>query len=74
VGDGRSLIRWAAAIPAVYFVIDRYQGGEDNRLSAYRILFMVMLIAFLPLDERRAARQVAGDRPMPFRWRTAAER
>ena len=74
VGDGRSLIRWAAAIPAIYCVIDRYHGGEDNRLSAYRILFMVMVIVFLPLDSRRAGRQVAGARPMPFRWRTAAER
>ena len=74
VGDGRSLIRWAAAVPAVYLVIDRYHGGEDNRLSAYRILFMVMVIVFLPLDTRRDGRHVAGDRPMPFRWRTAAER
>jgi alpha-1,2-mannosyltransferase len=74
VGDGRSSIRWAAAIPAIYLVIDRYEGGEDNRLSAYRILFMLMVVALLPLDARRYPRHAAGARPTPRRWRTAAER
>ena len=74
VGDGRSPIRWAAAIPAIYLVIDRYGGGEDNRLSAYRILFMVMVVTLLPLDRRRTDRHVTAAMPTPFRWRTAAER
>jgi alpha-1,2-mannosyltransferase len=74
VGDGKSIVRWATAIFAGYMVIDRIEGGEGARNAAWRILIMVLVVLLLPLDERRRSDQVAGERPTPRRWRTAAER
>ena len=70
VGDGRSWIRWLCAVPAIYVVLDPYKGGEDNVLSAGRILLMVLVIAFLPLDSRQARAAM----PAVRRWRSAAAR
>jgi alpha-1,2-mannosyltransferase len=74
VGDGRSIVRWAAALSFVRVIVDRSEGGEGARNSGWRILFMVLVVVLLPVDERRTDGQVAGERPTPRRWRTAAER
>ena len=73
VGDGKSIIRWATAIFSGYMVIDRIEGGEGARNAGWRILIMVLVVVLMPIDERRTNGQVAGARPIPRRWRTAAE-
>jgi hypothetical protein len=56
-------------------VIDRIEGGEGARNAGWRILIMVLVVLLMPIDERRSRVQVgAGDKPIPRRWRTAAER
>jgi alpha-1,2-mannosyltransferase len=70
VGDGRSWKRWLCALPAIYVVLDPLEGGQGNRLSAGRILFMVLVVAFLPVDSAHGTTATAPTR----RWSSAAAR
>jgi alpha-1,2-mannosyltransferase len=71
VGDGRSWQRWLCALPAAFVVLDPLEGGEGNWLSAGRIVFMVLVVAFLPLDSPHGA---AATTPPTRRWSSAAAR
>jgi len=55
---------------AIFVVLDPLEGGEGNWLSAGRILFMVLVVAFLPVDSTHGT---AATPPMR-RWSTAAAR